>query len=251
MPKKHRKFRRKTSIPKDWKPKDGIIKLPVAVRAKVSEVLLKLHIGEEQQEYFLAQGFSPSQRQVLAFELSRCGVSYQDIAMLLGVSVQGAFQILDRARVEFAMGLPPQWLAANLIDDYYTLKNDSQWGRARAESEDDPIAAARFRQIAVVASSKAGEILLKAEEVAKQLREQQQAASGQDQGEPHPSDRVNLFQWVFENKIMATLEPPAPAEQVESKSEPPAEVEPEKPEPIVVVPEPEPEDILESIDALR
>ena len=250
MSKKAKKKRRKALIPKEWKPKDGIIKLPVAVRVKVNEVLTRLRVGEEQQEYFLAQGFSPSQRQVLAYELCQSGVSYQDISTLLGITVMGAFKILDRARVDAAMGLPPQWLSANLIDDYYTLKNDSQWARSRSEGEDDPIVAARFRQIAVMATGKAGELLLKAEEVAKQLREQQHAASGADQGEPSPSDRANLFQWVFENKIMPSLEPPAPAKPPQPEPEP----TPEEPEPVAPVPVVEPDiqpDILEDIDVLR
>lgn len=209
MPRAKRKRKRsKALIPKEWTTKDGITTLPVTVKVKVEEVLNRLKIGANQQANFFGQKFTPSERQHVAYELSLGGISYQDISMLLDVSLSGAFMILERARAEVAARLPHGWLVNNFVDDYQAIKSAAQWNKSRAESATSDELAVSFSRNEIAARGKSIDALLKGAEVAKQLKGDQQGEGDK----PDPSNRVSLMQWVFENRILPKLEPPKETE---------------------------------------
>ena len=196
-PKKRKYKRRAALVSKIWKGSDGISKLPAAVLSKVRETLDRLKVGVEQQENFFGVRLNVYQRMAVGYELSLHGLSYQDIAKLLGMSVSATFNMLDRARVEALSLIPPQWLMANFVDDYLALKSEAQWNAAQKESVDGVLAVS-FSRNAIMGRSKAGEFLLKAEELTKGI-------GASKDGQPNQSDRESQLQWVYENKILPKL----------------------------------------------
>lgn len=212
MAKKRKRKRKVALIPEAWKTSDGISTLPDPVRSRVKEVLDKLSIGEPQQDKFFDGKFSLFQRQQIGYELNMAGVTYQDIATLLGLTISGAFQMLQRAFAEAAQHLPQNWLPNNFVDDYYSMKSAAQLNRARslaAVTEESQIA---FSRNEITARGKAMDALLKAGEIAKQFK------TPGENGSPDANDRESTMQWVFENKIMPQLEAPKP-EAIEEEAQ--------------------------------
>ena len=203
MAKKRRKKLKRTLIPKEWKVEDGITHLPEVVRGKVREALTRVKIGAEQQDnFFNSMTLSHTQRQAIAYELSLSGVSYQDIATLLGVEMTTAYRMLDRARSDALKGLPPQWRAASFINNYRALEAEAQWNVAKKDSAIDDEVSVAYSRNAITAFSKAGDFLLKAEEISK-------GARGGDGDKPDAADRVGMMQWVYENRLLKKeIEPP-------------------------------------------
>ena len=223
MAKKRRKKNTKALISKEWRVKDGLEVLPELVRSRIDEVLRRLKVGDEQQAKFFNQRFTPAQRCKIAFELVHSGVSYPDLAKLLGVSLVSAHDIVNRAMQQVAAGLSPVWMPSHFIDSIHTLEEDAAWNRSKSESAMDDETALAFRRNATAATAKSGELLVKVAEsdkIAAAIRESSNQ-NGQSKSMPDAVDRVDVLQWVFENKILKQIEPPIEDAQVrESDSRP-------------------------------
>lgn len=208
MPKKRKRKRKIAIIPKEWTVKDGILTLPDRVRSQVQEVLDKLNIGEEQRDRFFDQKLSVFQRQQIGYELNMAGVTYPDIGRLLGLSISGAFVLLQRAFAEAAQHLPQNWLPNNFVDDYYAMKAAAQLNKARSLAAVSEESQAAFGRNEITARGKAMDALLKAGEIAKAFR-----VGGKD-GEPDPSDRETMLTWAYENIIVPKLTGPTEEAEV-------------------------------------
>ena len=205
MLKKRKRKARHGIIPKDWSTKNGITVLPIKIQNQLQAVFDKLRIGEDVRGEAFFRKLTEGQKTTVAHELALAGICHADIGMLLGVTIQGAYAILDRARREKLTTLGPTWIAANIIGDREMLDGDAAWFRARSESAVDDSMAAEFRRGAVSATGKAADMLLKAGEIAKSFK------PGGD-GEPDPSDRETTLTWAYEHIIVPKLAAPKPEE---------------------------------------
>lgn len=206
MAKKRKRKRKNSVIPKEWSAKDGILTLPDPVRHQVQDVLDKLNIGEPLQDKFFDRKLSIFQRQQIGYELNMAGVTYPDIARLLGLSLSGAFTLLQRAFAEAAEHLPQNWLPNNFVDDYYAMKQAAQLNKARSLAAVSEEAQAAFGRNEITARGKAMDALLKAGEIVKGIKQ-----AGKD-GEPDASDRETALTWAYETIILPKLAGPKPEE---------------------------------------
>jgi hypothetical protein len=178
----------------------------------IAACLSKLRVGEELRPNFFKLKFSPAQRQTITYELLQIGFTYRDVATLLGVTVQSAYWMAQRAREDMLVMVGPAWIPANFLDDYNTLKSDAAWLRSKSEtaSTEELEQAARHR--AGTLTAKAADLLIDMSRTNAIERAMREANGAKSTEAPDPNDRINMLQWVFENKIMKQIEPPEPTE---------------------------------------
>jgi hypothetical protein len=231
MARKRRKVspkNKKAVISKEWKLKDGIVALPPTVRAAIDQTFDRLSVGQDMRDEKFFRKLRESERPAVAYELIQGGVSYKDISVLFGLTVAAIYGIAERARDQLVRGLGPTWFTGNFVDDYYTLKSDGAWNRAKSEGATDDATAGMFRRNAAQATAQGAKLLVNYaanEVIARAIRE---ATQNENKTQPGASDRVAFMQWVFENSILQKknlTSPVTEAEVVDGTTEKPNDLQ--------------------------
>jgi hypothetical protein len=225
---KRRQKNAKAVIPKGWKLKDGLVALPPSVQAAVDRVFDRLSVGQDMRDERFFRRIRENERPAIAYELIQGGMSYKDISVLFGLTVEAVYKIAERARDQLVRSLGPTWFTGNFVDDYYTLKSDGAWNRAKSEGATDDATAGMFRRNAAQATAQGAKLLVNYaanEVIARAIRE---ATQNENKTQPGASDRVAFMQWVFENSILQKknlTSPVTEAEVVDGTTEKPNDLQ--------------------------
>lgn len=174
-------------------------------------------MGEPVAWDFFERKFTVAQRELIAYQLSHANLTLADIATLLGTSFSGAYHVLARAKESALIGFSPNAIATGLIDDLIHLRDDANWNRMKADQAADDELAAIFRRNATAAQAKAAELSIKTVEssnvqklVQAWLRARSTEPINGEIPKPEAIARIDMLQWVYENRVIPRLKPPEP-----------------------------------------